>query len=206
MKYIDFKTKFENHRIIDIRNVITLFGKIDKRRLYEWQQHNHIKRLSNNFYIFSNIFLNDSILKQIANKIYSPSYIALESALSYYNLIPEAVFQVKSITTKKTKKIQNDIANFSYQTIKNSLFFGYSLKEESHNTFFISDPEKTILDFLYFNPHLTSENDFEALRLNQDVFQEIICLTRLHNYLDLFNHQRLAKSLKTFLRGFHVEF
>jgi predicted transcriptional regulator of viral defense system len=88
MKFIDFKNAFSKDPIIDIRNVITFFGKIDKRRLYEWQQKRYIERLANNYYIFSDYPMNDDLLKRIANTIYSPSYIALESALSYYQLIP----------------------------------------------------------------------------------------------------------------------
>ncbi len=199
MKYIEFKIKLADHKVIDIRNVITLFGKIDSRRLYEWQQQNYIKRLSNNFYIFTDTIQNDSLLKHISNKINSPSYIALESALSYYNLIPEAVFQIKSVTTKKTKKIQNEIASFSYQSINRALFFGYSIKGEDKTPFLISDPEKTVLDFLYFNPYLKTESDFEELRLKRDVIQEIISPSKMDTYLRLFNHRRLEKSLNALL-------
>jgi predicted transcriptional regulator of viral defense system len=206
MKYIEFKNKLAEHQIIDIRNVITLFGKIDQRRLYEWQKQNYIKRLSNNYYMFTDVTMDDSLLKHTANKIYPPSYIALESALSYYNLIPEAVFQVKSVTTRKTKQIQNDVGFFSYHSINNSLFFGYSLKGDGKNLFYISDPEKTILDYLYFSPHLTTETDFESLRLNRDIFKEIISIQKLHNYLDIFKHRRLAKSLTALLGGFDAEF
>ena len=38
----------------------------------------------------------------VANKIYSPSYISLETALSYYGLIPESVYALTSVSTRKT--------------------------------------------------------------------------------------------------------
>ena len=206
MRYIEFKNKLANHQVIDIRNANILFGEIDKRRLYEWQEQGYIKRLASNYYIFTDVIVNDSLLKYIANKIYPPSYIALESALSQYNLIPEAVFQIKSITTKKTKKIQNDFGYFSYHSIRRPLFFGYGLKGNDTDLFFISDPEKTILDYLYFNHHLETEDDFKALRINSEIFQEIISPKRLYGYLDIFNHLRLAKSLTKLLGALNVKF
>ncbi len=206
MKYVEFKKKLANHQVIDIRNVINLFGKIDKRRLYEWQKQDYIKRLSNNYYIFTDAITDDSLLKYIANKIYPPSYIALESALSQYNLIPEAVFQIKSITTMKTKKIQYDLGYFSYHSIKKPLFFGYGLKGNDTNLFFISDPEKTVLDYLYFNHHLSTDDDFKTLRINSEVFQEIISPKKLYGYLDIFNHFRLANSLTKLLGALNVKF
>ena len=106
----------------------------------------------------------------------------------------------------KTKKIQNDLGYFSYHTIKKPLFFGYSLKGNEKNLFFISDPEKAILDYLYFNHHLSTNDDFKALRINQDIFQEIISPERLYGYLEIFNHLRLAKSLTKLLGVLNVKF
>ena len=39
---------------------------------------------------------------EIANYIYNPSYISLESALSYYGILSQFVYTITSITTKKS--------------------------------------------------------------------------------------------------------
>ncbi|GAH77038.1 unnamed protein product, partial [marine sediment metagenome] len=63
-----------------------------------------------------------------ANLIYQPSYISLHTALSFYNLIPEAVYTTTSITTKKTNLFNTHIGNFSYNTVKKAVFgFGHKL-------------------------------------------------------------------------------
>ena len=40
----------------------------------------------------------------VANAIYGPSYISFDTALSYWGMIPEAVYSVTSATTQKLKK------------------------------------------------------------------------------------------------------
>ena len=206
MKFIDFKNTFSKEPVIDIQNVINFFGKIDKRRLYEWQQKQYIERLANNYYIFTDYQINDALLKHIANTIYSPSYIAQESALSFYQLIPEAVFQMTSLTTRKTKQLQNHLASFRYQSIHRSLFFGYTIRGKKNSPYYISDPEKTILDYLYYNSHLKTEDDFESMRLNRDIFVDLINPSRLKKYLQLFKHQQLEKRLIKLERWLDVKF
>jgi hypothetical protein len=95
------------------------------------------ERLANNYYIFSDYPINDDLLKCIANTIYS-SYIALESALSYYQLMSEAVFQLTSLTTRKTNNFHNHLASFRYQTIKRSLFFENTIKGKENLPYIIS--------------------------------------------------------------------
>ncbi len=48
----------------------------------------------------------------LAGSIYGPSYISFEFALSYYGLIPEAVYTVTCATfEKKKKKVRNILRN-----------------------------------------------------------------------------------------------
>lgn len=206
MRFIDLKTHFKNAVIIDIRNVLNYYGHVDRRRFYEWQKKNYIKKIVNNYYIFSDITINDTFLKVIANKIYAPSYIGLESALSYYHLIPEAVFKIISISTRKTKIFETNLAHFHYNSINKKLFWGYSLINNNNHSFFISDPEKTILDYLYFKPHISSETDFIELRLNEEELNELIDIQKLKSYLDLFSNRRINKSIHILMEMLNVKF
>lgn len=206
MKFIGLKTRFKNADIIDIQNIFNYYSHIDRRRLYEWQKKGYIKKIVNNYYIFSDVSIDDTLLKVIANKIYTPSYIGLESALSYYNLIPEAVFNIISISTRKTKKIESDLAYFQYNSINKKLFWGYSLKNNQNRYFFISDLEKTLLDYLYFKPHLSRESDFIALRLNEEELKKRINVQKLKGYLELFSHRRVNTSIQILMEMLHVKF
>lgn len=196
MKFIDLKLKFKDHQILDTRNIINVFGAFDRRRFFEWQQKRYIKKITSNFYIFADLQIDDTVLKVIANKIYSPSYIGLESAMSYYRFIPEAVYQITSITTRKTKLFKTSLANFSYRTIKESIFWGYNLKYDNHGGYFISDPEKTIIDYFYLNSYQSDINSINELRLNKERCRELLNAKILTKYLKLFNNKRLTSAIK----------
>ena len=60
----------------------------------------------------------------IANICYSPSYISLEYALSYYGLIPEYVSALTSATygKKNNKKYMLDNALFTYSSIPSAVY------------------------------------------------------------------------------------
>jgi len=101
-----------------------------------------IKRLTKRKYLFTFLESDDF---QIANFLYTPSYISLESALSFYGIITQFPYQITSITPKKTKIIKTLNKEFSYSHIKPELFFGYEKKEK----FLIALPEKALFDYLY---------------------------------------------------------
>jgi hypothetical protein len=88
----------------------------------------------------------------LANQLLWPSYVSLEAALGYYGLIPEAVADVTSVTTKKTSQFNNPIGRFVYQHVKPDAFRGYrSYKDEAGLDCLIAEPEKAVVDFLYLN-------------------------------------------------------
>ena len=85
-----------------------------------------------------------------ANKIYRPSYVSLETALSYYGLIPETVYAVTSVTPKPTREFVAFGIGFIYTRIKQKAFQGYTTKREGDTTTLIAEPEKALADYLYF--------------------------------------------------------
>ncbi len=90
---------------------------------------------------------------QLATKIYHPSYISLEFALNYYGIIPEAVFTVTSVSTKKTAffGVPEIGGYFSYQNIKASAFGGFQTFMEDGVSFNLAEMEKALVDFFYIN-------------------------------------------------------
>lgn len=87
--------------------------------------------------------------KEIANRLYRPSYISFAYALAYYGILPEMPYQITSATTKPTRVFANTNQVFSYYTIKKEAFTGYFLKKENSISFFMADPEKALVDYVY---------------------------------------------------------
>jgi predicted transcriptional regulator of viral defense system len=203
MKYLEFKESFKNKTVFthnDIRKVAPAFH---RRQLVEWQIAGHIVKIRNGYYCFSDQEKNEQLLYHFANQLYKPSYISLVSAMSYYNLIPEAVFNITSVGTLKTTLFDTPYGRFEYRNLKPSLFFGYKLVTSNNFTIKIAEPEKMILDYCYLVKP-TSQQDFESLRINKEEIIKLIDITKLDAYLSLFkspimNHR--AGIFKTYINA-----
>ena len=94
----------------------------------------------------------------LASELKSPSYVSLEKALEYHGLIPEAVFTVTSVTTKRPGSYETALGKFEYQHIHPRLFWGYFSVAVEGQVWFLAHPEKALLDFVYLRAvHLTRE-------------------------------------------------
>ena len=83
---------------------------------------------------------------RVANILYSPSYVSLETILSKEGIIPEVAYAITSITTKATREFSNGSIYYKYYRIKIDAYTGY-FKENEH---LIATPEKALVDYLYF--------------------------------------------------------
>src|SRR3989338_2864030 len=143
-------------------------------------------KLRNNYYI-----LKDSHppLYEIANKLYQPSYISLESALSHYGIIPETVYAVTSVTTKSTREFTTPKSVFSYQRIKKSVFAGYSPVTIEGHVVLLAEPEKALADYLYFV-------DLGKTSLNDRLHLKSIRKGKLLKFIGAFRRKSLQKIVK----------
>jgi len=196
MKYVDFQNFFKNRVLIDVQEVKQVFPDFASRRFYEWQKKGYIKKLASQFYIFADKKISESENNFIANKLFEPSYVSLESALRYYNLIPEVVFLTTSITTRKTKLIKTAVGNFQYRSVKEDLFFGYKIIDQNGVSYKIAESEKALLDFLYLRSDLKTEDDFAELRINEEDYRKTINQVKLNKYLELFGSATLSRKIK----------
>ncbi|MCU0652963.1 MAG: hypothetical protein MUD10_01765 [Candidatus Pacebacteria bacterium] len=144
--------------------------------------------------------INEPELFLIANKIYSPSYVSSEMALSTYNLIPEAVYGITSVTSQKTNSFQAGIGNFIYKHIKPELMFGYELRDHGNHRYAIAQIEKALLDHLYLNSRLDNDMDFGGLRFNAAEFLRQADMARFEKYLIAFESKALSRRAKKFIK------
>jgi predicted transcriptional regulator of viral defense system len=84
-------------------------------------------------------------LFSLANALHQPSVISLETALNYWGLIvqvPQVIFSI----SLRSYRYERDNTEFIYRRIEQSLFRFGQVKSED---FFITEPEKALLDTLY---------------------------------------------------------
>lgn len=199
MQYLELRRSLKDFTVFSLTDIKSVDSHFHRRRLNEWQNKGYIKKIIRGYYIFSDLEINENLLFEIANRIYRPSYISFEMALSYYHLIPESVYGITSASTRRTYNFKTPIAEFSYRTIKPDLFFGYDLVGYDSRCIKIASIEKAILDYFYLNPHIRKESDFASLRINTDIFLKQANEERVHKFLDKFAKKTLTKRIKSFL-------
>lgn len=84
---------------------------------------------------------------ELSQFIYGPSYISLETALSYYGLVEQLPIEITAVSTKKSIEKEFEEQIYSYKKINKELFVGYRREED----FLIAFPEKAIFDQLYLS-------------------------------------------------------
>jgi hypothetical protein len=84
----------------------------------------------------------------IANHLRGPSYISMETALSYWGFIPERTYEVSSVTVKLSKKYTTSVGRFDYQHLPLPYYsFGIQRVELTPTqTALIASPEKALCD------------------------------------------------------------
>jgi hypothetical protein len=99
----------------------------------------------------------------LANQLYPPSYVSTEYALAFYDIIPERVFDVTSVSTRKTNTFTNEFGHFVYQHIKQKGFTGFNMIQDEHGyACFVATPEKALVDFCYLNQNVFKKDPFPA--------------------------------------------
>ncbi len=140
---------------------------------------------------------------ELAQHIYAPSYVSLESALAYHQLIPEAVYTVTSVSTKRSKVFDTPLGKFNYSKLPTQNFYlNVELITTNNHRFFIAKPWKAICDYVYcykkewhtLDPLLNSlRMDIEELPLFSD------------SEIELFDDYYHSRRVTRFLNGIKRE-
>jgi len=162
------------------------------RKIPELEQKGLIIRVKRDLYIVPQKVHNQKIsLELIANHLYGVSYVSLETALAYYGMIPERVYAVRSMTTKRAKNFTTPLGNFEYKTISAD-YFSIGLRQEiieNQYAFLIATPTKAICDMIVATPNLRLQSvkamqnyltedlriDFDVLKnLDKDIIRQCV--------------------------------
>ncbi|MFT4023094.1 MAG: hypothetical protein QM664_04820 [Flavihumibacter sp.] len=113
----------------------------------------------------------------VANHLCGPSYISLESALSYWGLIPERVYETSSVTVKTGRRYETPIGRFSY-THAPLPYYAFGIRSVAlteRQAVMIASPEKALCDMVtatagVFLRSIRQTRDylFDDLRLDEE--------------------------------------
>ncbi|MBI2995200.1 MAG: hypothetical protein HYY52_00615 [Candidatus Melainabacteria bacterium] len=204
MRFLSFKQKIKKLPLFStsLINTLTENPFTLKVQLTKWKKDGLITQLRKGLYVLGKKEREiEPSLFYLANQIFIPSYVSLESALAYYNLIPEYVHEVTSVTTRKTCKFKNEFGIFTYQHLKPNTYTGFNLIEELNKLkSLIALPEKAVVDFLYLNLSRFSKD-------NKDIFVESyrfqncekLNKRKIRFYAKMFNSKKLALICNLFI-------
>jgi predicted transcriptional regulator of viral defense system len=198
MNYIEFQKTLKPFTVFSLSDIRQIDPAFCRRRLNEWQEKGYIRKIIKGHYAFADRPVDEKALFEIANKIYSPSYVSFEMALSYYGLIPESVYGVTSASTLKTSHFKTAIGSFIYRTIRPKLYFGFNFIKNNEKAFKLACPEKAFLDLFYIKTGIRDIADFEELRINRRVLLKIVDHDKLKSYLDVYNQASLKRRINNF--------
>lgn len=140
--------------VFHLQDVLALFPDVSektiKNNLGNWVRKGYIGRLRKDVYEISDALVGGLSDYYVANRLYEPSYVSLEAALSFYGVIPEEAAFVTSVTTKPTRTFRGAHGSFIYRTCKKEAYTGYRLMKVGGQKAFVADKEKALVDHVYY--------------------------------------------------------
>jgi len=196
MKYLDLMKDFGDRQVISVQNMKNRYGEVNRQQLSVWAKRGWLVRVKKGFYVLPGKDLDVHLLANRMNK----SYISLEYALSFYQLIPEISRVVTSVSCERGEKFENQFGRFNYFKIKPDLFIGYVNRESKvKGVFFqIASLEKALFDLVYFRKDLKNKDDLLGLRLNPE---RDFDLKMIYRYIGFIRSRGLKKRLLKFFKN-----
>lgn len=142
----------------------------------------------------------------LANHILGPSYVSLDTALSYHGWIPERVYEVASMTTKASRRFTTPLGVFTYTHLSLPYYaFGIRQIQLADDQYaMMASPEKALFDKVITTSGLILRSRtqvlnylLEDLRINEDRLRECDLPNMSHWVQDASKAESLSILVKT---------
>ena len=116
----------------------------------------------------------------VAAMLHSPSHVSLESALAHHGLIPEAVYQVASVTVGRSREFSTPLGVFTFRRVPavHPRAGVEAVRVVRDAWAFVASPLRAIADTVYLRKEVSWKRDgitflVESLRIEEDDLAEI---------------------------------
>ena len=128
--------------------IASLFTNIEagNQKVRNLEAAHKIIRLKKGLYVVSpNVSRVALSTELVANHLYAPSYVSMQTALRYYGLIPEAVYTTQSMTLKHSRCFDTPVGRFEYKNMSREAFpIGITSINRQSYAFLMATPEKAL--------------------------------------------------------------
>lgn len=138
----------------------------------------------------------------LAAILHAPSHISLESALAHHGLIPEAIYQVSSVTVGRSREFSTPLGLFSFNRVPTRMpRAGVEAVAVAANAWaFVAGPLRAIADAVYINRSISWKQDglgylTESLRIEEDDLA-LVAFDSLEDILESFQNRRVRTYLE----------
>ncbi len=138
----------------------------------------------------------------VAGILHAPSHVSLESALAFHGWIPEAVYQVSSVTAARSRTFSTPLGVFSFRRVPAlAPRAGVEAVAVGRNAWaFVASPLRAIADIVYLRREITWNRDglaylTEGLRVEQDDLSAL-SFDAMDEVLDAVRSRRVGAFIK----------
>jgi predicted transcriptional regulator of viral defense system len=184
----------------DLQTLVQGFGESRdtiRVQLSRWMKTGKLIGLRQGMYTLPDHYRRISVTApSLANQMYRPSYLTGLWALGFYDLIPERVVWLTSVSPRVPRTFENPYGVFIYQWIKQDAFFGSTTVRHAQRDVVVAEPEKALLDHWHLVP-----GEWTAARLEEMRYQHFdrVAGDRLRSYADRFGSPRLVRAAERWL-------
>ncbi len=134
-------------------------------------------RLRRGVYLVGALYRRHGVnLHHLAERIYGPSYVSFESALSHHGWIPEGVYIETCACAKRSRAFQTPLGLFKYQHVPvTGFYFGVERLTDSGGVYFMASPWRALADYVYANRKdwIHFKPVLESLRIDEESLRSV---------------------------------
>ena len=107
-----------------------------------------VERVSNKIYI--NKLARDFTPRDLLSTLRPDSYVSLDSALSDFGVTTQVPYALTCVSSKYVRNIKTKTIQITFRRLKKDLYWGFTTKKTRYGTYNLAEPEKALLDWIYF--------------------------------------------------------
>jgi predicted transcriptional regulator of viral defense system len=166
-------------------------------QLSRWMKQGKVVGLRRGVYTLADTYRRAAISPAaLAATLYRPSYLSGLWALGFYDMIPERVAWLTSVSTRGPRRFENAFGVFDYRNLKRDSFFGFRSSAYGSTPILVADPEKALLDHWHLDDGEWTTDRLAGMRYQHF---EVVAPERLRRYGGRFRSPRLDRAVARWL-------
>lgn len=135
----------------------------------------------------------------ISQLLYGPSYVSIESALSYHGWVPEGVFMTTCVSITRSVTYKTPMGDFSYSCVpQKCLYEDVEYVADDEGAYFMAKPLKALCDYVYIHKKTWSgiKPLCDSLRVDEALLTQLTS-----EQCDLLDENYKSQRVRVFIKG-----